>query len=99
LYGTVVAPDEDADFDADGDVDGADFLTWQRGVGVGGVTHSMGDANGDAVVDPTPAGCERQVIHDCAGTWFPGATGLRFCRGGDSALATNGGSRRLVVGE
>ena len=44
------APAEDADFDGDGDVDGADFLTWQRGVGVG-TTQGAGDANGDAAVN------------------------------------------------
>jgi hypothetical protein len=40
----------DADFDNDGDVDGADFLTWQRGVGVG-TTNAQGDANGDSIVN------------------------------------------------
>jgi hypothetical protein len=39
-----------ADFDDDGDVDGADFLTWQRGVGTAG-TPSTGDADGDTSVD------------------------------------------------
>jgi hypothetical protein len=38
-----------ADFDADGDVDGADFLTWQRHLGdAGGASH--GDADGDGNV-------------------------------------------------
>lgn len=37
---------EDADFDADGDVDGADFLTWQRGVGTtAGGLRADGNAN------------------------------------------------------
>jgi len=41
-----------ADFDGDGDVDGADFFTWQRGFGtLLGATHAMGDANGDGAVD------------------------------------------------
>jgi hypothetical protein len=44
----VVEPD--ADFDADGDVDGQDFLVWQRGVGVG-VTQEEGDANSSGAVD------------------------------------------------
>jgi hypothetical protein len=39
-----------ADFDEDGDVDGADFLIWQRGLGVGS-THAEGDADGDGSVD------------------------------------------------
>jgi len=43
---------ENADFDGDGDVDGADFLTWQRGLGLTGQsTNSTGDANASGVVD------------------------------------------------
>jgi hypothetical protein len=42
----------DADFDNDGDVDGRDFLVWQRGVGTNsGATNSQGDANGDGAVN------------------------------------------------
>jgi hypothetical protein len=40
----------DADFDEDGDIDGSDFLSWQRGFGVGS-TLAEGDANGDMIVD------------------------------------------------
>jgi hypothetical protein len=41
-----------ADFDGDGDIDGADFLRWQRGSGTtGGATLAMGNADGDADVD------------------------------------------------
>jgi len=40
-----------ADFNEDGDVDGADFLTWQRGFGtLLGATHADGDADGDGEV-------------------------------------------------
>jgi hypothetical protein len=39
------------DFDQDGDVDGRDFLAWQRGAGVPDPTLADGDANGDGVVD------------------------------------------------
>ncbi|WP_428306634.1 dockerin type I domain-containing protein [Lacipirellula sp.] len=40
------------DFDGDGDVDGADFLTWQRGFGLTGQPNATtGDANGDGNVD------------------------------------------------
>ena len=42
--------EDDADFDADGDVDGADFLAWQRGLGADGDL-ADGDANGDDIVD------------------------------------------------
>ncbi len=41
-----------ANFDGDGDVDGADFLLWQRGVGItNGATLAQGDANGDGAVN------------------------------------------------
>lgn len=41
-----------ADFDADGDVDGNDFLRWQQGLGaVGNATAGDGDADGDQDVD------------------------------------------------
>jgi pectate lyase len=43
---------EDADFDGDGDVDGRDFLIWQRGFGLTGQENkSFGDANGDGDVN------------------------------------------------
>ena len=41
---------EDADFDGDGDVDGADFLTWQRGVGTAG-GQPEGNADGVGGID------------------------------------------------
>lgn len=46
----LTAAPTDADFNDDGDVDGDDFLIWQRGFGVG-ITNSEGDANGDRVVN------------------------------------------------
>lgn len=41
------------DFDDDGDVDGADFLAWQRGLSKVAATKSDGDANIDGQVDAT----------------------------------------------
>jgi hypothetical protein len=46
----TVVPTDDADFDNDNDVDGADFLIWQRGVGVG-TNNAAGDANASGAVD------------------------------------------------
>jgi hypothetical protein len=44
--------DPAADFDTDGDVDGTDFLRWQRGFGtMGGASKAQGDANVDGNVD------------------------------------------------
>jgi hypothetical protein len=48
----VTAPVANADFDADGDVDGSDFLAWQRGLGINaGATRAQGDADGNAAVN------------------------------------------------
>lgn len=49
------APPVQSDFDNDGDVDGADFLTWQRGF-LSGSTHAEGDADGDGDVDEVDLG-------------------------------------------
>ena len=48
-----ISPVLDADFDDDGDVDGKDFLAWQRGYGLtgGSATNANGDADGDMDVD------------------------------------------------
>ncbi|MCA9234214.1 MAG: PQQ-dependent sugar dehydrogenase [Planctomycetales bacterium] len=47
-----IAPTIDADFDDDGDVDGADLASWQGGFGIAsGAANGDGDANGDGVVD------------------------------------------------
>ena len=40
------------DYDGDGDVDGRDFLEWQRGFGSGPAA-TAGDGNGDGVVGPS----------------------------------------------
>ena len=41
-----------ADFDEDGDVDGFDFLAWQRGFGItSGASHALGDADRNGAVD------------------------------------------------
>lgn len=50
IEGITIVAGDDADFDQDGDVDGADFLAWQRGFG-NGTTFAEGDANGDGAVD------------------------------------------------
>ncbi|MBN1853989.1 MAG: PEP-CTERM sorting domain-containing protein [Pirellulales bacterium] len=43
-----------ADFDGDSDVDGADFLAWQKGFGMtSGATRADGDANADGSVNAT----------------------------------------------
>jgi hypothetical protein len=50
--GAIELPIASADFDRDGDVDGADFLIWQRRLGIsGGEAGGPGDANQDSNVD------------------------------------------------
>lgn len=49
LFDSSVA--KSADFNNDGRVDGADFLTWQRNLGATGATKAMGDATGDGLVN------------------------------------------------
>ncbi|RIK75936.1 MAG: hypothetical protein DCC67_14585 [Planctomycetota bacterium] len=50
--GAVPTPTTNADFDADGDVDGDDLLRWQRGFGIAsGATLGQGDADGNGAVD------------------------------------------------
>jgi hypothetical protein len=44
-------PADSADFDEDGDIDGRDFLAWQRGFGSAGAAKEDGDANNDGDVD------------------------------------------------
>ena len=48
-----LAPALPADFNGNGKVDGADFLTWQRNFGKTGGTKADGDANGDGNVNGT----------------------------------------------
>jgi hypothetical protein len=52
-YGQLTQGSRAADFDQDGDVDGGDFLAWQRGLGSTGAaaTLAKGDANGDQIVN------------------------------------------------
>jgi hypothetical protein len=52
-YGQVPRQSLTSDFDADSDVDGADFLRWQRGAGSFGpaVTPASGNANTDLTVN------------------------------------------------
>lgn len=59
----TAAPVENADFDGDGDVDGRDFLIWQRGFNIG-TTAAQGDANGDNMVN----GSDLQIWQDQFGT-------------------------------
>lgn len=76
---------DDADFNADGIVDGADFLIWQRNAGTGS-SLSEGDANGDSQVDAV----------DLA-VW-QGQYGLASASGQATAVPEPGGASALCLG-
>ena len=71
-----------ADFDGDNDVDGADFLTWQRGLGQPNAAASAGDANGDGQVNSVDAGIWRQQFGETP------AEAAASVAGGSVALAS-----------
>lgn len=49
--GVITVTSDMVDFNTDGLVDGADFMIWQRGVGMLNPTHADGDADFDGKVD------------------------------------------------
>jgi hypothetical protein len=67
LVDIVSPPGDDADFDDDGDVDGRDFLIWQRGFG----TPDAQPADGDADLDMDVDGDDLIVWQDQYGTAPP----------------------------
>jgi hypothetical protein len=72
------------DLDGDGQVDGHDFLTWQRGVGATGATSEQGDANGDGEVD----GADLAVWQEQFGPAPPAAAASAATIAGMSATAS-----------
>lgn len=90
----VVAPTaavvDDADFDNDSDVDGADFLVWQRGLGVG-TTNATGDANGSGSVNAADLAIWKaqfpNTVAVVGAVPEPGSLGLLAIAGGLAAVA------------
>ena len=77
-------PQLPADFDGDNDVDGTDFLAWQRGFGtISGATKSDGDANGDGAVN----GVDLAIWNSAYGTGGSIALAAASGDGGGSQLA------------
>jgi hypothetical protein len=67
-------PTDDADFDGDGDVDGADLLAVQRGLGITtGALPTDGDANGDGDVDADDFGAWKTQFGTVGATGAGGA--------------------------
>lgn len=75
-------PSRPGDFDLDGDIDGIDFLAWQRGLGtVGSATVFDGDANGDGNVDAADLAIWKSnyATASAVATTVPEPTGGVFC--------------------
>lgn len=76
VFGAAPLPTNNADFDNDGDVDGADFVRWQRGLGQTGLAagdKSTGDANGDGKVDSADLTIWKAHYHAAPGVVAAGA--------------------------
>jgi hypothetical protein len=92
---------DNADFDSDSDVDGQDFLTWQRGFETG-TTHAEGDANNNGIID----GDDLAVWADQFGTTssvfaaaaVPEPTSLLLCIGALVCLTIRPSSHGTRVG-
>jgi hypothetical protein len=98
-YSVVEAEPLSADFDNDGDVDGADFLRWQRGLGTSGAgaTKAVGNADGDADVDAADLAIWQSGFGD---TTFsgPGALVTGFVRYVNAATTVPEPSSTWLVG-
>jgi len=88
----------DPDFDNDGDVDGQDFLTWQRNVGVG-TTNATGDADGNSIVNGADLAAWRAEFGPAAAAAVgsvpePTSAALAMLVGGLAALVGRGTVKR-----
>ena len=94
----VVTPSEDADFNGDGAVDGADFLAWQQNVGTG-TTLAQGDANDDAVVNDADLAIWRTqfgpAVAAVTTAAVPEPTGLFVALVGSLGMIAARGARRF----
>ena len=57
-----------ADFDGDNDVDGADFLSFQRNLGRANASPSQGDSNGDGQVNAGDLGVWKETFGESGGS-------------------------------
>jgi hypothetical protein len=80
-YAVVPPAPLSSDFDNDGDADGSDFLTWQRGLGATGAaaTPAAGNADGDTDIDGADLAVWRGEFGG-SGASGPGVLQLGFVR-------------------
>jgi hypothetical protein len=78
---------DNADFDDDGDVDGQDLLSWQRGVGQANPTLADGDADDDNDVDGADLTVWKEQFGPAAGAAAVSAATSCGCGGGSAALS------------
>ncbi|NOY41610.1 MAG: exo-alpha-sialidase [Planctomycetes bacterium] len=87
----LINPTENADFDSDNDVDGADFLTWQRSF--------LTDAGGDANADGLTNGLDLGIWENQFGTVLPAVGAASTVPEPSSLLiAFVGGMIAMVIG-
>jgi hypothetical protein len=97
----IDADPSNGDFDGDGDIDGADFLTWQRGLGLTGqVDATTGDADDDGDVDVADLALWQSHFGGtpsvAAVSAVPEPTALALCLGGAFSLVAIQRLRRHV---
>jgi Dockerin type I domain len=93
LWNSGKADREPGDFDWDTDVDGTDFLIWQRNFpnNSGSATPFQGDANGDGIVDPNDLAIWEANYEDVT------QLGLLVLQGGFGALDIKNDQDLLVM--
>jgi hypothetical protein len=79
------------DFDDDGDVDGADFLTWQRTLGSAVPSGTAADANGNGLVEPVDLAAWKlrfgvAQLDAATSVPEPGAFAIIVCAGGSALV-------------
>jgi hypothetical protein len=93
------AVETSADFDRDGDVDGGDFLTWQRGLGLTTGAESVdGDANGDLAVDALDLDVWKSGFGSEGSRHTPYAVAALHCEPCDDGVAATAHGMCLLPG-
>ena len=76
FHDAALSLDRPADFDNDVDIDGSDFLSWQRGCRLTGAHHFEGDADGDQCVGASDLAIWRQDFGSATVATVPEPTAI-----------------------